>query len=345
MKTKKIIALGMAFSMLAGLTACSSGGSSTDDTNEKVYRVGIVQYVDDASLNQIEKNIEEELQKKGEELGVTFEINYKNGQADGTVLQQIASDLKDDVDIVVPIATPTAQIMQASYEDTDIPIVFAAASDPVGAGLVESMDMPGGKITGTSDALNTEAIMNLMLAQNPEIKKVGLLYSKSENASEQPIKDAKAFLDEKGIAYVEKTGNTNDEISSAADALIAEEVDAIFTPTDNTVMTAELAIYEKLAEAKIPHYCGADSFALNGAFLGYGVNYALLGIETADMVVEILVDGADPATLGVRTFDNGIATINTDIIEMMEMDLDEIKAAFEPLCSEIIETKTAEEFE
>lgn len=86
-----------------------------------------------------------------------------------------------------------------------------------------------------------------------------------------PIEDAKAYLKEKGIEYVEKTGNTTDEISLGADALIAAGCEAVFTPTDNTVMTAELAIFEKFEDAKVPQYCGADSFALNGAFCGYGV--------------------------------------------------------------------------
>lgn len=345
---KKMVSLGLAGAMTLGMSACGGSSDSNANNSDKVYKVGIVQYVDDASLNQIEKNIEKELDAKGKELGVTFD--YKdytyNGQADGSVLNQIADELiTDEVDIIIPIATPTAQIMQASTDGKDIPIVFAAASDPEGAGLVESMEKPGGNITGTSDALNTEAVLDLMLAANPDTEYVGLLYSKSESASEKPIEDAKKYLDEKGIKYIEKTGTTTDEVSSAADALIAEKVDAIFTPTDNTVMTAELAIYEKLADAGIPHYCGADSFALNGSFVGYGVDYANLGKETADMVVEILVDGADPATMGVRTFDNGIATINTEVCEKLGLDLEEIKTAFEPLCTSIVETVTAEEFE
>ena len=110
--------------------------------------------------------------------------------------------------------------------------------------------------------LDTDAIMDLMLAAQPDIKKVGLLYDKGQDSSTQPIADAKAYLDAKGIEYVEKTGTTNDEVSLAADALIAAGCEAVFTPTDNTVMTAELAIFEKFQDAKVPQYCGADSFAL-----------------------------------------------------------------------------------
>lgn len=335
-------------SVAASVTGTSVTGSSAGAASGKTYKVGIVQYVDDASLNQIESNIESELDAKGKELGVTFDYSdyTYNGQADGTVLQQIASELiADQVDIIVPIATPTAQIMQTATKDDPIPVVFAACSDPVGANLVESMDAPGSNITGTSDALNTEAVLNLMLAQNPDLSYVGLLYSNSEDASKQPIADAKAFLDKKGIKYIEKTGTDTTGITDAANALIAEGVDAIFTPTDNTVMTAELAIYQKLAEAGIPHYCGADSFALNGAFVGYGVDYANLGTATADMVADVLVNGADPAKTPVQTFDNGIATINSDVCETLGYDLDKVKAAFKPYCTSVEETTTAKEFE
>ena len=320
--------------------------SSTEEAQAEgaTYKVGIVQYVDDASLNQIEAAIEAELDAKAAELGVTFDYSdyFYNGQADATMLNQIATELvASDVDVIVPIATPVAMIMQNATEDNQIPVVFSAVSDPVGAGLVESMEAPGSNITGTSDALDTKAIMDLMFAANPDIKKVGLLYSKSEDASTQPVKDASAYCADKGVVVEEKTGTTNDEVSLAADALIADGCDAIFTPTDNTVMTAELAIYEKFIDAGIPHYCGADSFALNGAFLGYGVNYEELGTATADMVVDILVNGADPASTPVVTLDNGIATVNTETASAIGLDY----SMFADMCEELREITTAKEFE
>ena len=323
----------------------SSGSKAAAGTE---FKVGVVQYVDHASLNQIVENLEQELDAKGQELGVTF--NYRdyefNGQGDGTTLNQIASELiSDDVDLIVAVATPTAQFMQAAAEGKNIPIVFSAVSDPVGAKLVDSLDAPGSNITGTSDALDTEAIMNLILAQNPDTKKVGLLYSKSEDSSAQPVADAKKILEEKGIEAVEKTGTTQDEISTAADALIAEGVDAVFTPTDNTVMTAELAIYEKFAEAGIPHYAGADSFARNGAFCGYGVDYKALGSQTADMVAKILAEGADPATTPVETSDSNIATVNTETAVALGYDMDQVKKNFAPYCASVEETTTNKEME
>ena len=324
-------------------TQASTAGETTANEGA-VYKVGIVKYVDDASLDQIESAIQAELDAKGQELGVTFDYaDYtKNGQADSTTLNQIASDLvADNVDVIIPIATPAALIMQTATEENQIPVVFSAVSDPVSAGLVESLDAPGSNVTGTSDALNVEAVIDLMLAANPDLKKLGLLYDQGQDSSKSAIASAEAYCQEKGIEVVEKTGTTNDEIALAADALIAAGVDAVFTPTDNTVMTAELAIYEKFVDAKIPHYAGADSFALNGAFCGYGVNYVTLGTATADIVVDILVNGADPAATPVQIMSSGIAMVNTETAEAIGLDY----SAFNDLCEEVKETVTQESFD
>ena len=333
------------FTSVAVMAAITSAMAATAMAED--YKVGIVQYVDDASLNQITENIEKELDAKGEELGVTFNYAdyFSNAQADSSVLNQISTDLlADQVDVIVAIATPVAMVMQSATEDTDIPVIFSAASDPVGAGLVESMDAPGGNITGTSDALDTATIMNLMLAANPDLKKVGLLYDTAQDSSQNAIQDAIAFCEENGIEYEEKTGSTTDDVILAAQSLIADGVEAVFTPTDNTIMTAELSIYELFNDAKIPHYTGADSFALNGAFCGYGVDYANLGVATADMVAEVLTGDADVAATPVQTFDNGIATVNTDTCEAIGFDLDTIKEAFSDYCTDFVEIQTAESF-
>ena len=324
--------------------AADSAAGETTAAEGTVYKVGIVKYVDDASLDQIEAAIQAELDAKGQELGVTFDYaDYtKNGQADSTTLNQIASDLiADDVDVIIPIATPAALIMQTATEENQIPVVFSAVSDPVSAGLVESLDAPGSNVTGTSDALNVEAVIDLMLAANPDMKKLGLLYDQGQDSSKNAIASAETYCKEKGIETVEKTGTTNDEIALAADALIAADVDAVFTPTDNTVMTAELAIYEKFVDAKIPHYAGADSFALNGAFCGYVVNYVTLGTSTADMVVDVLVNGADPAAMPVQIMSSGIAMVNTETAEAIGLDY----SSFTDLCEEVKETVTQESFD
>ena len=349
MNMKKIVSAGMALALSLSLTACGGSeqpASKAESSGEQSYKVGICNYVDDASLNQIVENIRAELGRIGGEKGVNFEIFYDNCNADSTVLTQIIADFAvDGVDLMVGVATPVAVQMQADTADSQIPVVFSAVSDPVGAGLVDSLEAPGSNLTGTSDYLDTNSIMNLIFAAQPDADKIGLLYDQGQDSSVAPIAAAKAYLDSKGIAYVERTGTTVDEVMLAADALVADGVDAVFTPTDNTIMTSELSIYETFIDAGIPHYTGADSFALNGAFLGYGVDYANLGVETAQMVADILINGADPASTPVRTFDNGTATVNTETCEAMGMDFAQIEEIFAPLCTKVQSIVTAESFD
>lgn len=334
---KKIICTIVALCMLLSMAAMAEGTA---------FKVGICNYVDDASLNQIVDNIQAQLEAIGAEKGVTFDINYDNCNADNSVMQQIiANFIADEVDLMVGIATPVAMNMQGMTEDNQIPVVFAAVTDPVGAELVASLDAPGGNITGTSDYLDTDAVMNLIFAAKPDAQTIGLLYDVGQDSSATPIAAAKAYLDAKGVAYKEYTGTNVSEVQLAANAAVADQVDALFTPQDNTVMTAELSIYEALAEAGIPHYTGADSFALNGAFLGYGVDYANLGVETANMIAHILVDGASPAETPVMRFDNGIATVNTETCAAIGLDFDAVCEAFAPYCTTIQSITTAESFE
>ena len=341
---KKLAALALSAVTVLSLAACGAKEQAPEKTDS--YKIGICNYVDDASLNQIVDNIRSRLTEVGQEKGVTFEISYENCNADAAVLEQIVANfLADGVDLMVGVATPVAMKMQSATEDSQVPVVFSAVSDPLGAGLVESMEKPGANLTGTSDYLDTAAIMKLIFAADPDADKIGLLYDAGQDSSTAAIAAAKAYLQENGIAVIERTGTTTDEVMLAAEALVADGVDAVFTPTDNTIMTAELAIYETFLNAGIPHYTGADSFALNGAFLGYGVDYANLGVETADMVVEILLSGADPATLAVRTFDNGTATVNTETCEALGLDFETVKTAFEPLCTKVQTITTAESFD
>lgn len=342
---KKIIALALTVLIaLSCLTACGKAPSGTEAGKE--IKVGICNYVDDASLNQIVDNIQSRLKEIGEEKGVTFNVSYDNCNSDANLMNQIISNfIADGVDIMVGVATPVAMAMQAATEDNQIPVVFAAVSDPVSTGIVESLEAPGSNVTGTSDYLDTAAVINLMFAAKPDTAKVGLLYDIGQDSSATPIAAAKSDLDARGVAYADYTGTTVDEVVLAVQSLIADGVDAVFTPTDNTIMKAELSIYELLAEAGIPHYTGADSFALNGAFLGYGVDYANLGVETANMIAEVALEGKNPAELPVRTFDNGCATVNTETCEKLGYKFDDIEKSFAPFCTKVQSIVTAESFD
>ena len=305
----------------------STSGAASSGSQAKTFKVAIVQQMDHASLDEIRTAIENELTARSNDQ-YTFEFDSFSGQNDATVLNQIGAQVvSGGYDAIVPIATLAAQCMANATEDTDIPVVYAAISDPAVAGL-EGID----NVTGTSDALNTPFILDMMLTADPNVKTVGLLYSNSEPNSATPIADAKAYLEEKGIAYVEKTGNTTDEILSAANALVGQ-VDAVFTPTDNVVMGAAGAVAEILNEAGIPHYTGADSFVKAGSFATCGVNYTELGAYTADMAADILEGGAIPA---YHVMDGGIITVNSESAAKVGIDA----SVFSTMAGQVVEVET-----
>lgn len=320
---KSIAALTAAAAMTLSLTACtqSTGGDTGGAGNTQqqsggtTYNVAVVKQMDHASLDEIANAITARLDEIAAEQGVTINYQVSSGQNDQSVLRQLGDQaVADGVDVIIPIATTAAQVMAVCAEETQTPVVFAAISYP------ETADLTGiDYVTGTSDALDTNLILDMMLAQNPDVDKVGLLYSLSEPNSQVPIAEAKEYLDSKGIAYEEATANTNDEVITAASTLIADGVDAVFTPTDNVIMSAELAIYEDFIEAGIPHYTGADSFVRNGAFATCGVNYTDLGAQTADLAYKAVTEGMD-AMEECYQVSGGIITVNSETAEAMGID-------------------------
>ena len=309
-------------------TAAETSADTTPAVQE--FNVAIVQQLDHASLDEIRTAIVAQLQALAQEKGIKVNIQEFNGQNDATVLNQIGAQVVGDgVDLIIPIATLAAQCMVTAADGTDIPIVYAAISDPEAAGLTGLSN-----VTGTSDALNTAFILDMMLTANPDIKTVGLLYSNSEANSATPIAEAKAYLQEKQIDFVEKTGNTSGEIVEAAASMVGR-VDAVFTPTDNAVMAAEVTVAETLNEAGIPHYTGADSFVAAGAFATCGVNYTELGTYTADMAMDILLGGAVPE---FHVMDGGIITVNTETGATLGIDY----SVFSSMANTVVEVKTGE---
>jgi len=320
---KSIAALTAATAMTLSLTACTQStggdtggaGNTQQQSDGTTYNVAVVKQMDHASLDEIANAITARLDEIAAEQGVTINYQVSSGQNDQSVLRQLGDQaVADGVDVIIPIATTAAQVMAVCAEETQTPVVFAAISYP------ETADLTGiDYVTGTSDALDTNLILDMMLAQNPDVDKVGLLYSLSEPNSQVPIAEAKEYLDSKGIAYEEATANTNDEVITAASTLIADGVDAVFTPTDNVIMSAELAIYEDFIEAGIPHYTGADSFVRNGAFATCGVNYTDLGAQTADLAYKAVTEGMD-AMEECYQVSGGIITVNSETAEAMGID-------------------------
>ena len=314
---KKVICVILSALMLISLAAC--GAAPADDG---VTKVAIVQQLDHSSLNEIRDAIKAEFD------ATNFVVDVFNGQNDASVLNQIGADIvSDGYDLIIPIATLAAQCMVTVNEDAGIPIVYAACSDPESAGLTGLSN-----VTGVSDALNTDFILNMMFAAQPDIQTVGLLYSNSEINSETPIAQAKAYLEAKGVAYIEKTGHTVDEVTAAANALVGQ-CDAVFTPTDNAIMAAEATVAEILNEAGIPHYAGADSFVTSGAFTTCGVNYTELGTKTAQIAMDVLATGNFPE---FHVMDGGIITVNTDTAAKLNLDY----SIFAEMANTLVEVTT-----
>lgn len=277
--------------------------ASTSGTSEDVYRIAIVQPMSHTSLDQIRDTIVSELEASGK----SVEITTENANGDSTALSTILSNCKaEGVDLVVPIATSTAQSAKAVFDGDGTPIVFAAVSDPAAAGLTGDDCQ---YITGVSNNIPAAEIVKLIFNFQPDCRKIGFLYTSSEANSVSTINAAKAYCDQEGIAYEEVSIANLSELQTAAETLISRGVDALYTGNDNSIASA-MATYTDVAYAAgIPVYCGADSMVADGGFATIGVNYVQLGEQVADMVLKIL-DGAAPADLPYETLSDYAKFVN-----------------------------------
>lgn len=312
---KKIYALALALTLALGIfTGCgdnpadpapTSGGASTPDAASKP-KIGVVQYMDHPSLDTIRDAFTAKLTQLGYVDGENCEIEYKSAGGDATIQTSIVQSFAgDEKDVIVAIATPTAQAA-ASVADK-IPVIFSAVSDPVGAELVASLDNPGGNITGTSDEIQVELILDLAMKYNPNLKKLGVIYNTSEANSVTNINKAKAYCEEHNIEIVETAVTNTNEVQQAAQVLCSK-VDAVFAPNDNTVAGAMAVLADAGIKAKVPVYTGADSMVNDGGFATIGINYNDLGAETAVMVDQVL-KGTKPGDIPVKVFKDNLQTI------------------------------------
>ncbi len=322
---RKTLAVLAAAAMLAGCSSssspssASSAGSSTaaaGSTSETVYSIGLAQLVDHPSLNTIRDAMLDEFKKEGYVDGENLKINYQNAAGKTSNLDSIMSGYATDgVDAIIAIATPTAMSAQ-NYAD-QAPVIFSAVSDPVEAGLVESLEEPGGNITGTSDEIQVDEIVDLMLELTPDIKTVGMLYNPGEANSVATTSRFKECAESKGLTVTEKTGTDNTTMQQAAVEL-ANSVDAMFSPNDNTVATGMVSLAQVARDAGVPYYVGADSMVETGGFATVGINYEDLGRESARMTIDVL-NGANPATLPVKVFKDDLNVyINEDVLKDLE---------------------------
>ena len=315
---KKLLSVMLSALMLtAALAGCGSSsapagsvsgsdagsGSGTSTCGGEVYKVAIVQPMSHTSLDQIRDTIVSKLNASGKQVEITTE----NANGDTSALTTILSNCKaQGVDLVIPIATSTAQSAKTVFEDSGLPIVFAAVSDPVAAGLTGEGCQ---NITGVSNNIPAAEIVKLIFNFQPDCQKIGFLYTSSETNSVSTINAAKAYCDQEGIAYEEASIANLSELQTAVETLLSRGVDALYTGNDNSIASA-MATYTDAAYAKgVPVYCGADSMVADGGFATIGVNYVQLGSQVADLALKVL-DGTSPADLPYETLSDYARYVN-----------------------------------
>lgn len=274
---KKILAMFLSLGLV--LSGCSSNP-------KHLPVVSVAQLVSHPSLNLIRDNFKKEMKKKGYEDGKNIIFHYADASGQVANLNSIINQFEDQQsDVIVAIATPTAQMAARAAKET--PVVFSAVSDPVGAQLVRDIKHPGGNITGTSDEVQVDQILELAKEITPDMKTVGFLYNASETNSVSNLQKAKAYCKAHGLNLIEGTGKDITELTTSA-SVLTQKVDVILAPNDNTVASAMQSLSKTCIEAGIPFYVGADSMVKDGGLATVGIDYAQLGKETADMVVDIL---------------------------------------------------------
>ena len=288
-------------------------------------RVAVVQPLTHTSLNQIRDTIVAELESSG----VEFEIVTRNAEGNSSALSTILENVKmDGVDILVPIATNTAQSAKVVYEDSGIPVVFAAVSDPVAAGLTGD---DCGFITGVSNNIPAAEIVRLISDFQPAYQKIGFLYTSSETNSVSTINAAKAYCDANNIAYEEVSIANLSELQTAVETLISKGVDALYTGNDNSIASAMSTYIDAAYEYGIPVYCGADSMVADGGFATIGVDYVQLGKQVAQIVVR-LANGEQPEDIPYETLSEYAKFVNLQAAERIGMEIDgEILASYSVL--------------
>ena len=223
----------------------------------------------------------------------------------------------EECDVIVAIATNAAQASLA--ETTDIPIIFAAITDPVGAGLVDSLEAPGGNVTGTSDEVSASDIMDLAQEITPGFHTIGALYNLGEPNSVSVINDLKEYAQANGFEVIESTVTNTSEVQQAAQYL-ADRADIVFSPIDNTVASSMAVATDTFNSAGVPFYVSADSMVTDGGLATYGIDYTVLGRETAAMIADVL-EGADTASMPVRKMSEMSVYINTDTADALGLEI------------------------
>ncbi|MBM6687905.1 ABC transporter substrate-binding protein [Collinsella tanakaei] len=305
MKRLKTLASAVVAGTLAlTLAACGGNGATTETTDEgssaaeaatgSTYKIGVLQLTEHAALDASNEGFVAAL----DDAGIDYEIDQQNAQNDQSACQTIASKLVNDGDdLILTIGTPAAQAVASAT--SDIPIIGTAITDFAESGLVADNEAPGGNVTGSSDLTPVADQIDLLQQLVPDAKTVGLLYCTAESNSEVQIAMAEEALDEAGIAHERYTVSSSNEIQQVVESMVGK-VDAVYTPTDNTIAAGMATVSMVANENGLPVIVGCDTMVEDGGLASYSINYYDLGYKAGEMAVEILTEGADPAEMPIE---------------------------------------------
>lgn len=294
------------------------------DKKKDVFRIGISQFITHQSLDATREGFVDELAKQGYVEGKNIEIHLQNAQGEQRNLKTISQQLSESSDVVLAIATPSAQSLANTTQTT--PVIFSAVTDPVSAKLVESREHPGGNVTGTSDqssdAISTQ--INLIKKVLPKAKSIGILYTQSEPNSVVQKDEAKRLLEEKGFTVVEKTILDSNNVKAAAESLMAE-VDMVFVPTDNIISSTMETVKQVSIKHKVPVFGGSTEMIAVGGLYNYGTNYEELGRQTARMLIRVL-KGEKPENIAVELPEKLELHTNQEMADALGIDISKLES-------------------
>ncbi|WP_173274772.1 ABC transporter substrate-binding protein [Streptococcus sp. 68] len=293
------------------------------DKKKDVFRIGISQFITHQSLDATREGFVDELAKQGYVEGKNIEIDLQNAQGEQRNLKTISQQLAESSDVVLAIATPSAQSLANTTQTT--PVIFSAVTDPVSAKLVKSREHPGSNVTGTSDqssdAISTQ--INLIKKVLPRAKTIGILYTQSEPNSVVQKDEAKRLLEEKGFTVVEKTILDSNNVKAVAESLMAE-VDMVFVPTDNIISSTMETVKQVSIKHKVPVFGGSTEMVAVGGLYNYGTNYEELGRQTARMLVRVL-KGENPENIAVELPEKLELHTNQEMADALGIDISKLE--------------------
>ncbi len=275
-----------------GSDASDSGSGAGSDTT---YKIGVLQLTQHTALDSANAGFIAAL----DDAGISYEADQQNANNEQSSCQTIAEQfVNGGVDLILAIGTPAAQA--CANATAEIPIVGTAITDFAESGLVDSNEEPGGNITGSSDMNPVADQIALLQELVPGAETVGLLYCSAESNSEIQAEMAEEELDAAGIAHERYTVSSSNEIQSVVESMVGS-VDAVYAPTDNTIAAGMTLVASTANESGLPVICGEVGMVENGGLASVSINYEELGYRAGEMAVEILTEGADPATMAIET--------------------------------------------